>query len=109
MKPTREALALLKAIGRIERMERGTICQMKGREHFNHQTWQNGRNRVRYVPRDQIEDLQAAIAGYARFQALAQQYADEIIRMTRLEHDRKHPKRSRRGAADRKKPVDGPD
>ena len=81
-------------------MERGKICQMKGRVHFNHQTWQNGRNLVRYLPREQVEDLQTAIDGYARFNALAQQYADEIIRLTRLEHARKHPK----GPARRKKP-----
>ena len=83
---------------------------MKGREHFNHQTWQNGRNRVRYVPREELEDLQAAIAGYARFHELAQQYADEIIRLTRHEHARKHPKRPSRDTAVRKKhPRNGPD
>jgi hypothetical protein len=110
MKPTRKAVALLEEMGRIERMERGKICQMKGREHFNHQTWRNGRNLVRYVPREEVEDLQAAIDGYARFQQLAQHYADEIIRLTRCEHARTHPRRPRRDTASPKKNArDGPD
>ena len=85
MKSTKKAQRLLEEMGQIEWMERGKICRMKGRNHYNHQTWKEGRNEVRYVPRDQIEDLQAAINGYARFQSLAQQYADEMIRLTRIE------------------------
>jgi hypothetical protein len=96
MKTTQKAIALLEEMGKIERMERGKVCKMKGREHFNHQTWQNGRNLVRYVPREEIEDLQAAITGYDRFRLLAQRYADEIIRITRRELARTHPKQHRR-------------
>lgn len=95
MKATKKAMSLLEKMGKIERMERGKLCQMKGREHFNHQTWQNGRNNVRYVPQEELEDLQAAIDGYARFNALVKQYVDEIVRLTRQEHTRRHPKRTR--------------
>jgi hypothetical protein len=94
MKPTPKAAALLEEMGRIDRMERGKICQMKGREHFNHQTWQKGRNVVRYVPREEVDNLQAAIDGYARFTELAQHYADEIIRLTRQDHARSRRKTS---------------
>ena len=66
-------------------MERGAICRMTGRAHYNHQTWQDGRNVVRYVPRDQVQALQKAIDGYALFQRLARQYADEVIRRTRAQ------------------------
>lgn len=96
MKATQKAIKLLEEMGKIERMERGKLCKMTDREHFNHQTWQNGRNHVRYVPREELEDLQEAIDGYARFTELAQRYADEIIRLTRREHARRHPKPSRR-------------
>ena len=96
MKPTPKAAALLEEMGRIERMERGKICQMKGREHFNHQTWQKGRNVVRYVPREEVDNLQAAIDGYARFTELAQHYADEIIRLTRQDHAQSHPQKPHR-------------
>lgn len=72
-------------MARIERMERGTICRMTGRAHYNHQTWIDGRNVVRYVPRDQVRALQKAIDGYALFQRLARQYADAVIRRTRAQ------------------------
>lgn len=95
MKTTQKAVALLEEMGKIERMERGKVCKMKGREHFNHQTWQNGRNLVRYVPRDEVEDLQTAIDGYDRFTQLTQRYADEIIRLTRRDSRRKQSKPKR--------------
>jgi hypothetical protein len=88
MEKTKKAAKLLKKIGEIERMERGKICQMKGREHFNHQTWHNGRNVVRYVPVKEIEILQSDIDGYDQFMNLVQQYADEIIRITRREREK---------------------
>jgi len=75
---------------------------MKGREHFNHQTWQKGRNVVRYVPREEVDNLQAAIDGYARFTELAQHYADEIIRLTRQDQARSHPKNHHKSADSRK-------
>ena len=54
---------------------------------------------MRYVPREGVEDLQTAIDGYARFTELVQQYADEMIRLTRREHARGLPKRPRRATA----------
>jgi hypothetical protein len=113
MKATQKATQLLEEMGKIQRMERGKICKMKGREHFNHQTWQHGRNQVRYVPREEIEDLQQAIDGYARFTKLAQQYAEQIIRLTRREHARRHPRQPRRtttsSSARKKSPPKRPD
>lgn len=88
MKRTKKATRLLEKIGKIERMERGKICQMKGREHFNHQTWHNGRNIVRYVPAKELEILQPDIDGYSQFMDLVQQYANEIIRITRREREK---------------------
>jgi hypothetical protein len=85
MKTSRKAQKLLEKMSRIEWMERGSISQMKGRNHFNHQTWCNGRNQVCYIPRDRIEDLQKAIDGYGQFMELAEQYANEMIRLTRIE------------------------
>jgi hypothetical protein len=83
MEPTKTMQRLLRRMMAIERMERGKLCQMTGRPHYNHQTWRNGRNEVRYVPAD--EALQEAIAGYQLFITLAEQYADEVIRLTRRE------------------------
>jgi len=75
--------ALLKKIARIRDMERGTLCRMGGSPYFNHQTWERGRNRVRYVPKDQVPALRAAIAGYRRFRELIDQYTELIIQQSR--------------------------
>jgi hypothetical protein len=75
-------------MARIDRMERGTLCRMReGRDgpYFNHQTWEDGRNVVRYVPRERAEAVQAAIDGYRRFLRLSQAYADLIVQRTRAQ------------------------
>ena len=82
-KATQNIHPLLKRMGRIEYMERGKICRMTGRTHYNHQTWRDGQNVVRYVPADQVAPLKQAIDGYNLFMELAQQYANEIIQCTR--------------------------
>lgn len=67
-------------------MERGALCRMregKSGPLYNHQTWENGRNVVRYVPRERAAELRQAIAGYRRFMKLTQSYADLIIGQTR--------------------------
>lgn len=89
MKPTRKRKRLLERMADIERMERGTLCQMGGRPHYNHQTWRDGRNQVRYVPKDEVAELKKDIVGYQLFTKLAEQYADEVIRQTRRERERK--------------------
>jgi hypothetical protein len=76
---------LLKEIAALRSMERGTLCRMGTGPYFNHQTWQKGRNCVRYVPATERAALRKAIAGYRRFLALTQQYADLIVQRTRVE------------------------
>lgn len=74
---------LLLRMSRIPRMERGRLCRMSGRPHYNHQTWEAGRNVVRYVRQDQVAALQEAIDGYQLFMELAEDYANKIILKTR--------------------------
>lgn len=76
---------ILLEMSRIRRMERGKICRMNNRPHYNHQTWREGKNVVRYVPADQVESLQDAIDGYRRFMELAEAYAQKVILRTREE------------------------
>jgi len=83
MESTRKMRRLLERMAGIERMERGTICRMTGRAQYNHQTWRDGRNVVRYVRVERVASLQEAIEGYRFFVKLAEEYADEIIRRTR--------------------------
>lgn len=82
---------LLKEIAQIQTMERGTLCPMRGGTYFNHQTWQQGRNHVRYVPQADVPNVRKAIAGYRRFLLLTQQYADIIIRRSRTARSAQQP------------------
>jgi hypothetical protein len=84
---------LLERMAKIECMERGKLCTMTGRAHYNHQTWRNGRNEVRYVPAGEKAALQKAIEGYQLFIKLAEQYVDEAIRWTRRERTTKKSRR----------------
>jgi len=93
MKHTKKMEHLLERMAAIERMERGKLCQMGSRPHYNHQTWRNGRNDVRYVAKGEVEELKKDIAGYQLFTKLAEQYAEEVIRVTRREREKKKQRR----------------
>lgn len=83
----RQPEMILREMARIQQMERGKLCRMRkapAGHYYNHQTWDNGHNLVRYVPQNQVKNLKLAIAGYQRFLKLSNAYADEIIRRTRL-------------------------
>lgn len=88
MKKAKDRHPLLRRMAKISRMERGTLCRMAGRPHYNHQTWQGGRNVSRYVRPDDVAALLEAIEGYRIFLRLAEQHADLIIRRTRAERAR---------------------
>jgi hypothetical protein len=75
--------ALLKQIAQIREMERGTLCRMSAGPYYNHQSWQGGRNVVRYVPKAQLPALRLAIAGYRKFRRLTEAYVELIIRRSR--------------------------
>ena len=92
MKHTKKMKRLLERMEAIERMERGKLCQMGGRPHYNHQTWRDGKNVVRYVPKGEVEELKKDIAGYQLFAKLTEQYADEVIRVSRREREKKERK-----------------
>ena len=79
---------LLERMEAIERMERGKLCRMGGRPHYNHQTWRDAKNVARYVPKEEVADLEKDIAGYQLFAKLAEQYADEVIRASRREREK---------------------
>ncbi len=91
-KPTKKMQRLLERMAKIVRMERGKLCRMVDRPHYNHQTWQDGRNVVRYVPDREVRFLQQSIDGYQEFMKLAEQYADEVINRTRRERHKAFPK-----------------
>lgn len=93
MKTTKKMQRLLERMARVDKMERGKLCKMGGRPHYNHQSWENGRNMVRYVPATHQKLVQEAIDGYNAFMKLAEQYADEVIEQTRKEQAKLFPKK----------------
>ena len=94
---------LLQRMGGIKRMERGTLCRMSGRPHYNHQTWHKGRNVVRYVPIEEVAALQKAMDGYRLFKSLAERYAEVVIQRTRCRRDkcrtRNRPSKSKKSTS----------
>ena len=81
---------LLQQIAAIPAMERGklsayTFPERSGPSGPYHklQHWQDGKNHTRYVSTQELPAVQAAVAGYAQYQQLTRQYADEVIAETR--------------------------
>ena len=95
MKPTPKMRQLLERMAQIQRMERGKLSRMGERPHYNHQTWQDGHNVVRYVPAKQVDFVQEAMDCYTQFMELVEQYADEVIRHTRREREKLFPRKTR--------------
>jgi hypothetical protein len=88
---TKQAL-LLTAIREIRHMERGTLCQIRkgpSTPYYNHQSWEQGRNRVRYVPAAQVPALREAMAEHDRFMTLVRSYTEQVIQQTRRRLDPK--------------------
>lgn len=81
MKSTRTSI--LEQMAAIERMERGKLCAMRDGRHYNLQSWEGGRNVVRYVPTAQAASVKKDVAQYKRFMELAKRYADLVIQETR--------------------------
>lgn len=80
--------SILEEVAQIQRMERGKLTVMRegpSGPFYKLQAREGGKNATRYVPRDQAAAVQEAIEGYQRFEALTQQYAQQIIDRTRQE------------------------
>lgn len=67
----------------IDRMERGKLCPMRGGRYYNLQSWEGGRNAVRYVRAGELQAVRQAVKGYNAFMDLAKRYADLVVRDTR--------------------------
>jgi len=77
---------ILQQIAQIQSMERGKLSVIKqsaSGPFYKLQAREHGKNVTRYVPREQVPAVQQAIEGYKQFQALPEQYADELITQTR--------------------------
>lgn len=80
--------SILQELVQIQRLERGTLSiirQGPSGPYYNHQCYENGRNVSRYVPSEQVPELQAALADHQRFQQLVQQYVELLVARTRVQ------------------------
>ena len=74
---------LLEQMAAIPAMERGKLSAHSSGRHQKLQCWQEGRNHTRHVPADELPAVQSALAGYAQYRQLTEQYADLVIQETR--------------------------
>ena len=74
---------LLEQIAAIPAMERGTLSPHSSRRHQKLQCWQEGKNHTRHVAADELPAVESALAGYAQYQQLTEQYAEMVIQETR--------------------------
>jgi hypothetical protein len=81
---------LLQQIAAISGMERGKLSTYSFKErsgtagpYHKLQHWENGKNTTRYVPAHELSEVQAALAGYAQYQQLTEEYARLVIAQTR--------------------------
>jgi hypothetical protein len=96
---------ILRQIALIDRMEPGKVCFMRegpNGPYFNLQYREDGKARSVYVPRDQVETVRENTENYAKFQALADQYAGQVVAATRAERTEAKKKRPATSATRRK-------
>lgn len=103
---------LLEQIAAIPAMERGKLSRYTFKERSNAsgpyhklQRWQDGKNHTRYVSAAELPAVQTALAGYAQFRQLAEQYADLVIEETRqnIAGSKKNQSRPKSSSPRRKK------
>ena len=94
--------AILEELAQIQHLDRGTLSVIRqGPEgpYYNHQCYENGKNVTRYVPREQVADLQQAMENFRRFQQLTEQYAQLLVEKTRAERKTGVKKKTQIGRA----------
>jgi hypothetical protein len=74
---------LLEQIAAIPAMERGKLSPHASGRHHKLQCWQEGKNHTRHVPADELPAVQDALAGYAQYRQLTEEYAELVIQETR--------------------------
>jgi len=74
---------LLEQIAAIPAMERGKLSLHSSGRHQKLQSWQEGKNHTRHVSADELPAVESALAGYAQYRQLTEEYADLVIQETR--------------------------
>jgi hypothetical protein len=88
MKTPTTPAAILRELAQIQHLDRGTVSVIRQGPrgpYYNHQCYEAGRNVSRYVPAEQVPELQAALAEHQRFQQLVEHYVELLVQQTRAE------------------------
>jgi hypothetical protein len=96
---------LIEQILQIQHMEHGSLSiirQGPNGPYYSLNSWEDGKNRCRYLPQDKVPEVQQAIEGYHKYQQLTEQYAQQMVEQTRAQLNigvkkkpRPHPANSR--------------
>jgi hypothetical protein len=78
-----EKTRLLEQIAAIPAMERGKLTSHSSGRHLKLQSWREGKNHTRHVSADELPAVESALAGYAQYRQLTEEYADMVIQETR--------------------------
>jgi len=91
-------------------MERGKLSSYSPNDgpeasgaYYKLQRWESGKNHTRHVATEEVPAVQAAVAGYARYQQLTAQYADLVVAETREQLAGAKKKRSHRRSSSLRK------
>lgn len=96
----------LRQAAQIQHMERGKLSiirQGPDGPYYKLQTWEQGKNVSRYVPREQAAAVKDALEGYRQFHELTEQYVQQVIAQTRAERAAGTKKKPRRPTSSRRK------
>lgn len=95
---------ILQQMEQIQAMERGSLQEetRPSRQdpnhangpYFKHQVWEDGKNKTRRVPQEETDRLAQAIQGRKQFEALAEQFVETTVAMTRAEQARSDVKKN---------------
>jgi hypothetical protein len=94
---------ILQQMEQIQTMERGSLQEetrpskhdpdLANGPYFKHQVWEDGKNKTRRVPREEAAPLAKAILGRKEFEALAEEFVNTTVAMTRAK-DRPNAKKN---------------
>ena len=93
---------ILRQIAAIPAMERGKLSAYSlersgaGGPYYRLQRWENSENHTRHIPSEEVPAVEAALAGFARYKQLTEQYAQLVITETRQDLADAKKKRPRR-------------
>lgn len=82
MNPSKKT-QILEQIAAIPAMERGKLSPHSSGRHQKLQCWQGGKNHTRHVAADELPAVESALAGYAQYRQLTEEYANLVIQETR--------------------------